>query len=300
LDLHHHPGGLRRILAKYVICHLVTWGDLVSLEFDVISEQVIGNHNYIAWLVKGNWQQEIANEYRNLRTSTKFPLEPISLDGLEFSVEAIKKRISANTIPERRGGNFDVVRSDFGEVIAYMALEQAYGTQFGYKSVRDRELIHLPGRGIDGVGVELADKLKLVLTETKVSHDTRTPPRVVDIQEDSLRNQHLAHNTDSKTCKKIWDLARRTTTAELQNLFIKAALLFEARNFELLDVITCCVLVRPHGVYHSNDFGTFMSSPDDYHPGKIRFLIVCIPSDQGNNIESVIDEWFQMLNEGRV
>lgn len=266
----------------------------------MISEEVIGDHRYNAWVVKGNWQDEIAKQYRNLRTSTRFPIEPICLDGLEFSVEVIKERIAANTTPERKGGNFDVVRSDFGEVISYMALEQVYSTQFGYKSVRDRELIQLPGRGIDGVGVEVADKLRLVMTETKVSHDNRTPPPVVDSQRDSMRNQHIGHNTEDNTCKKIWDVARKTTTAELQSLFFKAALLFEDRKFDVLDVVTCCVLVRPQAVHNGNDFGTFRSSPADFDHGKIRFLVVCIPSEYGNNIELVIDEWYRMLNEGEV
>ncbi len=272
----------------------------MSLEFEVISEEVLGDHCYNAWVVKGNWQEKLAEQYRDLRTATRFPIEPICLDGLEFSVEFLKERIAANTTPERRGGNFDVVRSDFGEVISYMMLEQVYSTQFGYKSVRDRELIQLPGRGIDGVGVEVADKLKLVLTETKVSHDTRTPPSVVDSQSDSMRNQHIGHNSDAITSKKIWDLARRTTTAELQELFFKAALLFESRNFEKLDVVTCCVLVRPQNLHNGSDFGSFKSSPTDFHPGKIRFLVVCIPAEHGNNIELVVNEWFQLLNEGEV
>lgn len=271
----------------------------MRLEFDPISEEVINDHCYNAWIVKGNWQEVVAKEYNELRTHTKFPIEPICFDGLEFSVEVIKERIAANTIPRRKGGNFDVTRSDFGEVISYLVLEQNYSTKFGYKGTRDRELIHLPGRGIDGVGIETGTKLRLVLTETKLSSQKRTPPAVVDIQDDSLRNQHLAHISDMETSRKVWDVARRTTSSDLQALFLAAALLFEERKFDRLDVVTCCVLVRPQNMYSPQDFGTFKLNPSDFSPGKIRFLVVCVPT-YGNNIEDVIDQWYQKLNEGKL
>ena len=48
----------------------------------MISEEVIGDHRYNAWVVKGNWKEEIAKQYRNLRTSTRFPIEPICYSGI--------------------------------------------------------------------------------------------------------------------------------------------------------------------------------------------------------------------------
>ncbi|WP_025846285.1 hypothetical protein [Brevibacillus sp. NL20B1] len=286
---------------KYSLSLMVLYGEvnILSLEFDIVSEKVIGDHCYYAWVVKGDWQQAIANEYGKLRTDTRFPIEPICLDGLEFSIDTIKERIFHNTIPERRGGNFDVVRSDFGEVISYMTLEQKYSTQFGYKSIRDRELVQLPGRGIDGIGIETGEKLRLVLTETKVSSQRTSPPSVVDSSEDSMRNQHLDHISKPETCKKIWDVARRTTSSELQKLFMTAALMFEYKMFDRLELITCCVLVRPKMVHTCNDFGSFMSHAKDFLPGKIRFLVICIPEENGNNLEEIIDEWFKVLNERR-
>lgn len=150
----------------------------------------------------------------------------------------------------------------------------------------------------DAVGIETGEKLKLVLTETKVSSQASSPPTVVDSQEDSLRNQHIAHNTDIATCKKIWDVARKTTAKDLQNLFFSAAILFEDRDFDKLDVVTCCVLVRPNHVHTCNDYGTFKTNPADYYPGKIRFLVLCIPCENENSIELIIDEWYQRLREG--
>lgn len=269
----------------------------MTLQFRSISDRFIGSHQYSAWVLEADWQREIAHEYSRLRTETRFPVAPICFDGLVFDVRSIQDRIRANTIPVRAGGNFDVVRSDFGEVLAYLALEQQFQTQFGYKSVRDRELIQLPGRGIDGVGVEEREKLTLLLSETKVSTQN-SPPAVVDTTDDCLRNQHIGHITEDITCRKIWDISRRATSAQLQNLFLAAALMFQDKMNDYLDVITCCVLVRPEQKYAQSDYGSFLSSPQDFAPNPIRFLVLCIPQSAGSNIEEVIDAWYQRINDG--
>lgn len=38
----------------------------MDLQFDNISEEVIGDHCYSAWVVKDNWQQVIAQHYQDL------------------------------------------------------------------------------------------------------------------------------------------------------------------------------------------------------------------------------------------
>jgi hypothetical protein len=90
------------------------------------------------------------------------------LDGLTFGKQAIENRLRQAAIPPRGGGNFAVPRSDFGETVAYCLLEERFGTRFGYKSIRDRELPRLPGRGIDAIGIEYTENgpLRLVLGET--------------------------------------------------------------------------------------------------------------------------------------
>jgi hypothetical protein len=271
----------------------------LELQFDVISEEIIGDHCYHSWIVKGDWQKVIAEEYKKLRTETRFPVEPICFDGLEFDVSFIKERLASNTIPQRGSGNFDVVRSDFGEVVSYIVLEGKYQSKFGYKSVRDRELINLAGRGIDGVSIEVGDKIKLVLTETKVSSQRSSPPSVVDTQPDSMRNQHIGHNNDAETVKKIWDISRKATDKELQQLFFAAALCFEEKRFDRLDLITCCVLVRPFNRHTKEDFGSFKTNAEDFYPGKIRFLIICLPAENGDNLEEIIDNWYLTIKEGR-
>jgi len=59
--------------------------------------------------------------------------------------KGVLARLKGACVPFRREDNFDVVRSDFGETLAYALLEQTDGTAIGYKSVRDRETHTITG-----------------------------------------------------------------------------------------------------------------------------------------------------------
>jgi hypothetical protein len=178
----------------------------MALPFLVVDTSEIDDHRFSALEFENdsNWMETVATEYVRLRTECVSPIHDISLDGIQvLDVATIKQYPQKATIPPRSGGNFDVTRSDFGETLCYIILEQQYSTMLGYKSVRDRELINLPGRGIDAIGIENDGKLTLVLGEVKVSNASASPPQVVDASDDSLRNQHLGHlNELNITTKK--------------------------------------------------------------------------------------------------
>lgn len=270
----------------------------MALRFISLTDKKDREHRYLTIELDGtsDWQAELAAEFKALRTATAIPLTKVRLDGIQvLNVEEIQRRLSRATIPTRRGGNFDVVRSDFGETLAYLILEQEFGSQFSYKSVRDRETINLPGRGIDAIGVEKNGKLTIVLAETKVSGQD-SPPHVVDRNEDSLRNQHSGHMRDhEETSRKVWDVARRADTEELQNLLIAAAHWFEEKNWDHLNVVACCVLVRPREKYRETDFGSFQSTPQDFNPARVRFLVICIPSGMGTDVDDVVKTWYKLV-----
>jgi hypothetical protein len=243
----------------------------------------------------------LASEYIALRTQSAH-IPPELAEGIEImDMSIVMPYLQAATIPPRRGGNFDVVRSDFGEVITYVLLEQEFGTKIGYKSVRDRELIETPGRGIDAIGVEDAQdggKLGLLLAETKVSNDGVSPPAVVDSNDDSLRKQHLAHlNTIEKTKKKVWDVARKALDPALRAVYLRAALLLQHEEWDKLRLIVCCGLIRPKNKYNEADFGTFRISPEDYVPGHVRFLVFCVP---GSEIDPIVTNFHMMSTGGGV
>lgn len=72
-------------------------------------------------------------------------------------------------IAARQGGNFDVLRSDFAEVLLWH-VGQAYGKfRYGYLSLRDRESAGQPGRGVDQIGIRLDDndQVRLMLGEAE-------------------------------------------------------------------------------------------------------------------------------------
>lgn len=266
--------------------------------FTLIEALDASSHQYRAFAPDKNedWFGTSAAEYVRLRTQCKMPLEDVSVDGITvLDITSISERLRKATVPRRRTFttkremNFDVIRSDFGETLCYMLLEQEYKTRFGYQSVCDRELIQLPGRGLDAVGIEDGSPLTLVLGETKVSDERASPPQVVDRTADCLRAQHTAHLTNLQmTANKIWNMARHVIDVRLRALYFLAASYLENRLWEKLHVVVCCVLVRPRQKYTKADYGSFRNNPTNYAPADVRFLVICLPED----VEPVLANWF--------
>jgi hypothetical protein len=241
------------------------------------------------------WLDYLANKYRELRTEPIVPLSDLVMDGITvLACDALKHRLENAVLPDRGSGILRVERSDFGETISYCLLEDGYGTRIGYKSIRDRELIQLTGRGIDAIGVECSDEdgLCLVLGETKTSADHRSPPQVVDTGEDSLRAQHCGHLSEiDNTSRKVWDAARRARDKKTQELLFACALYFQDERWDKLSIIAFSCLVRPRSLYKTTDFGSFHNNPDQFSPCRIRFTTFCVPSE---DLETVVDEWLNM------
>jgi hypothetical protein len=272
----------------------------VPVEFTLAENENVGSH---AYRVHGAtpttaWLDSVAQEYLALRTSTAVPLTEVSLDGIDvLSVDRLKARLAEAAVPRHRGGPLSVVRSDFGEVLLYCLLEQDHGTAIGYKSIRDRELAQQPGRGIDAVGIEqdTSGVLTLVLGEAKVSDEDRCPPRVVEGASDSLREQHRGHLTDRRaTASKVLHSARMVTNEQLRDRLVAASLLLEEGRWDRLRVVACCLLVRSAGRFASGDYGRFRTSPADFSPAEIRFLVVRLAKD----VDETVAEWHEVVKRG--
>lgn len=240
------------------------------------------------------WLAAVATEYVNLRLECSIELpSALDLSGIGvFDVAQIKAKLANKLVPPSAPikSPFAISRSDLSETAAYMLLERSFGTKIAYKLVRDRELIQLPGRGIDAIGIEQDDKLLVVLCEVKFSDENSQPkpPQVVDTSKDGMRIQHIGHLSDLPvTITKVWDCARRARDPELQQNLFAAALYLEEKSWDHVGVVSCCVLVRPAERHHNGDFGSFKTSPDDFVPGRIRFLVWSLPG----SLETILSDW---------
>lgn len=241
------------------------------------------------------WLNPIAEEYVRLLTHRETPLKPHPREshGSVMDMSNIQKYLRKASIPPYKRGNFNVVRSDFGEILCYMLLEDEYRTLFGVKNIFQRELRDSSGRGIDAIGVEIGDVLTLVLCEVKVSDEQHSPPRVVDANDDCLRKQHQYHleNLDRATKDKIWRAANHARDEHIAELLTTVAIYLEEGMHEKIHVILCNVLIRPKHKYTPDDFGSFRDQHTQFAPASIRFIIACIP----DNVDVIIKEWYDKI-----
>ena len=230
------------------------------------------------------WLARVASEYRKLRTESITPLEPLTLEGVDIvDVAGVEEMLAEAGVPTYQPGNFGVIRSDLAELLLAWIQADEYGCKYGYRSIRDRELVQLPGRGIDQIGVELAEgpggvSIALILGEAKSSSQAASPPTVVDTSEDCLRVQHRGHLADlDLTIDKVLNASRHARDPEVaQSLRIVAHLL--RKGDERARIVVSSLMVRPADVFAApTDFGSFFSSPSDYEPANVRFILVSVP-----------------------
>jgi hypothetical protein len=275
-------------------------------------------HEFCVYRPEGSgWLDAVADTYVALRTACHHGDIDTMLEGLEFADRnAIRAHLAAASVPRvSTDGPLSIMRADLGEVLAYELLERRFSTQIGYKLVCDRELVQLPGRGIDAIGAEyhphpadgvmvppavpplgavedeerslLGESFRLVLAEVKVSDETASPPQVVDRKRDAMRKQHRAHMSESRqTTDKVWQAARKCRDKALGERLLHIALQME-RNFQSVPYVACCVLVRPESKVRPTDRGSFHSSPSDYSPAAVRFITVALP----DSMADIMTEW---------
>ncbi|TMC15726.1 MAG: DUF1837 domain-containing protein [Chloroflexi bacterium] len=248
---------------------------------------------------EADWLSPLAQEYIELLTHRETAPRKIIINqsDLQMDVSRIQKYLKKASIPKYKAGNFNVVRSDFGELLCYMILERDYGTSFGAKSICHRELRDSTGRGIDAIGIELDNEglLTLVLCEVKVSDEKKSPPHVVDDSEDSLGKQHRHHldNLDEATKDKVWRAMKFTKDQDTADLLTRAAICLEEKQLGKLRIIISSVLIRPKTKYTQADFGSFRKKPSKYDPATIRFLVACIPADT----DVIINKWYDVVEK---
>ena|GEM_PF-1190707 len=277
----------------------MSWGDIKE-----DTDESVSPHHFSTLRPQemAKWLRAVAKEYVRLRTECSVNLPAVlDVSGLgSFDVSQLNARLKKALVPQddTQRKAFSVTRSDLSEVAAYMLLEQRFGTEIAYKLVRDRELVALPGRGIDAIGIEKGEKLFVVLGEVKFSDEASAPkaPQVVDKAKDGMRNQHLGHLEElSCTVDKIWDCARRARTPEERDSLMAAALYLEHQKWDNVGIVSCCVLVRPEQHHSPGDFGSFREQPSDFVPAAVRFLVWTLPGD----MESILQDWVKEVEAQR-
>lgn len=278
----------------------------ISEYFTTIDTLEDGVHLYRVVVPKHeDWLEGLAGIYRDLRTSTRVPLADLGLTGLDgFDTKDLSDMLVKTQVPLRSTGvgspkHLAVERSDIGELALAIVGESTHGYSYGYRSVRDRELVDQPGRGIDQIGVkevrlESGDSVcVLSLGEAKVSVDKNSPPGVVDTSNDSLRAQHISHLAEREnSIKKILGAGRHTSDLVTAKQLMRAGMLW-SRESELLTVRSTSMLVRDRN-HTDMDFGTFRSKPSDFAPGHIDFTILMIDTD---DIEKVVDQFLALAQQ---
>lgn len=250
------------------------------------------------------WLEGLADLYRALRTSSQVPLPELGITGIDgFDLAALEQVLVETQVPDRDSGakpkQLSVERSDIGELALALVGEMIHGYNYGYRSVRDRELVDSPGRGIDQLGVvevqlDSGDHACILsLGEAKVSVDKSSPPAVVDSSHDSLRAQHRKHITEhEKSIRGVISAARQTSDREAARQLYRAGMLWRIGS-DRLTLRNTSMLVRDRN-HKLTDFGSFRSSPEDFNPGHIDFTILVIDTD---DIEDVVDNFIALARE---
>src|SRR5258708_40348650 len=114
--------------------------------FELVDTLDFDTHHFRVYepsdLANFDWLNPLAQEYIKLLTHCQTAPRNIVVNqsDLQMDVSCIQKYLRKASIPKYKAGNFNVVRSDFGELLCYMLHEQFYSTSFGAKSICCREL----------------------------------------------------------------------------------------------------------------------------------------------------------------
>jgi hypothetical protein len=271
-------------------------------------------HKYVKIDVKvfDEFIQKFAKKYLEQRAQTTFDYSAINenmlFKNLGFSTDTLRQIIAKNAIPvdkKREQGLEpailnDIYRSDLGELLMTYYFEEKLpeGERFviPLKNITFRELAELPGRGADTIGYKYSNGVvEILLGEAKVSADKKTPPAVVDVNNDSLYKTHLKYKNDVSTViKRLTDYIRRLGDKDAEILGL-AIICIDNQLTARYSITYGCTLIRDYTCVNEDlDFGKLKSNKTDFEPGKIHFSIL---SFSNKNIDETVDLFYQKVQE---
>lgn len=189
-------------------------------------------------------------------------------------------RIASASIPSASAGGgsrawLSVPRNEIGEVLALLALEQVHAYVVPASRVRHKEVAGQPSRGLDVLAIDAG--ARVVLCEVKVSASTSSPPAVVDSATLNMHEETIRRlkNPDSILAELNWAMKHSHDHARP---LILQAMIGRVDRAPIVPIVAP-VLVRPAQVQQADDFGRFKTSPSDYRPSEVNFLIIRIDED---------------------
>lgn len=234
-------------------------------------------------------------------------LDPTFLQDCGFNIHNLETVIRRNSVAidfKREQGlkpNIlnDIYRSDLGELLMTYYFEEKIGKDKRFiiplKNISNRELAHLPGRGLDAIGYRMTnDKIEILLGEAKVSAQQQSPPAVVDQTNDSIYNtQKLHHNDRLMILRKLSDYCRRLGAQDV--IVLGCAILYMNNNQEDKYSLTLgCTLIRDYNCSQTDDFGKMKSKQAEFEPDNIHFVVLSFTQ---KTIDETVDLFYKEVQK---
>lgn len=257
--------------------------------------------------------KKFAEMYLDQRSLVQFDYKDINeqtlFNNLGFGTDALKQIITKNAthIDKKRDQGLqptvlnDIYRSDLGELLMTYYFEEKLpeGERFiiPLKNITFRERADMPGKGLDAIGYKKIsdEKVEILLGEAKVSKDEKSPPPVVDANEDSIYNTQSKHRNDTPlVIKRLSDYARRLNTKEAEILGF-AIISMEHNLIGNYCISYGCTLIRDYTCSNeSSDFGKLKTNNKDFEPGKVHFSIL---SFSDKSIDETVELFYNKVQE---
>lgn len=271
-------------------------------------------HKRIDIPVIDTFVKKFAEMYLEQRSQTQFDYKGINqhtlFNNLGFGTDVLKQIITkkASPIDKKREQGVkpavlnDIYRSDLGELLMTYYFEEKLpeGERFviPLKNITFRERADLPGRGLDAIGykkISEDEKVEILLGEAKVSADKKSPPSVVDVNNDSIFKTQLKHkNEPPVVIQRLSDYARRLNTEEAEIIGFAIVCM----TYGLMDKVGVtygCTLIRDYiCVNEATDYGKMKTNKKDFEPGKVHFSIL---SFKDKSIDETVDLFYKKVQE---
>lgn len=251
--------------------------------------------------------KKFAQRYVEQRTQALTPAKSISpgflFKSTGFDTSELEKTIMKNVIAEDKKRELgitpavlnDIYRSDLGELLMTYYFEEKVpeGERFKIpvKNISNRELCHLPGRGLDAIGYRVdGTKIRLLFGEAKVSHSSDSPPAVVHGSDDSIYKTHLKHcGGHGFSLKKLSEYYKHLNPIDATPIGI-AIWAMNNKKTDVFDITLGCTLVRDHVCVKEEDYGKLKTDAKSFVPHIVHFSLLAF---SGKTIEETIQMFFE-------